>query len=72
VDLAILAPINPFSLDIFKPLRKKEQTKISKILDPRLICFIDVRTRGKAIEKLIESLDLEGRIPDKDLFQKQR
>lgn len=67
--MAILARISPFSLDIFKPLRKKEHAKISHSLDSRLICFLDAATRDEAIDALINLLDRSGKLPDRAVFR---
>jgi PTS system nitrogen regulatory IIA component len=67
--LAILARINPFS-DFFKPLRKKAVMKIADYFDTRLICFLEEETRDEAIDALLELLDDEGKLPDKQAFRK--
>ncbi len=53
VSLAILARINPFRLDLFRPLRKKEHMRIFQSLDSRLVSFLDADTRDEAIDALI-------------------
>lgn len=60
--MAILARINPFY--------KKEIMRISDYLDSRLIAFLDVVSRDDAIHELIDLLDEEGRLPDKEAFRK--
>jgi nitrogen PTS system EIIA component len=67
--LATLARISPFSLDLFKPLRKKEHMRVFESLDSRLISFLEVDTRDEAIDALIELLSNAGKLPDKALFQ---
>ena len=38
--------------------------KISKYLDPKLIAFLNVKTRDEAIQEMIEKLAASGRIAD--------
>ncbi len=44
--------------------------RISDYLDSRLITFLDVDTRDEAIEALIDLLDEEGHLPNKEAFRK--
>ncbi len=44
--------------------------RISDYLDSRLITFLDVDTRDEAIFSLIDLLDEEGHLPDKEAFRK--
>lgn len=44
--------------------------RISDYLDSRLIAFLEVDTRDQAIDALIELLDSEERLPDKEAFRK--
>lgn len=63
--MAILARINPFH----RPF-KKEFMRISDTLDSRLISFLDVDTRDQAIDALIDLLDREGHLPNRQAFRK--
>lgn len=63
--MAILARINPFH----NPMKKKEYMRISDYLDSRLIAFLDVDTRDEAILSMVDLLDEEGHLPDKELFR---
>jgi len=64
--LAILARINPY----LRPFKKKGYMRISDYLDSRLITFLDVDTRDAAINALIDLLDVEEHLPDKEAFRK--
>jgi PTS system nitrogen regulatory IIA component len=44
--------------------------RIFDYLDSRLIAFLDVETRDKAIEKLVSLLDEEGVLPNTDVFRR--
>ncbi len=44
--------------------------RISDYLDSRLIAFLEVDTRDQAIDALIDLLDSEERLPDKEAFRK--
>lgn len=44
--------------------------RISDYLDSRLITFLDVDTRDEAILALIDLLDEEGHLPNKEAFRK--
>ena len=65
-SLAILARINPFH----GTHKKKEFMRISDYLDSHLIAFLDVDTRDEAIYALIDLLEEEGRLPNKEVFRK--
>lgn len=67
--MAILGRISPFRLDLFRPLRKKESTRIFRTLDPGLVSFLDADTRDEAIDALIDLLESAGKLPDKTLFR---
>lgn len=47
---------------------RKDLKRISDYLDSRLIAFLDIDTRDEAIYALIELLDEEGRLPNKEVF----
>jgi PTS system nitrogen regulatory IIA component len=51
-------------------MKKKETMRISDYLDSRLIAFLDVDTRDEAILSLIEILDEEGHLVNKETFRK--
>ncbi|HSX26632.1 MAG TPA: PTS sugar transporter subunit IIA [Chlamydiales bacterium] len=44
--------------------------RISDYLDSRLIIFLDADTQSDAIDALIERLDEEGKLPDKEAFRR--
>jgi PTS system nitrogen regulatory IIA component len=44
--------------------------KIADYFDTRLICFLEEETRDEAIDALLELLDDEGKLPDKQAFRK--
>ncbi len=44
--------------------------RISDYLDSRLITFLEVDTRDQAIDALIDLLDSEEKLPDKEAFRK--
>lgn len=44
--------------------------RISDYLDSRLIVFLDADTQGEAIDALIDRLDEEGKLPDKETFRR--
>lgn len=44
--------------------------RISDYLDSRLIAFLEVDTRDQAIDALIDLLDSEEKLPDKEAFRK--
>ena len=44
--------------------------RISDYLDSRLIAFLDVISRDEAICSLIDILDQEGHLPDREVFRK--
>lgn len=67
--MAILGRTSTFRLDLFRPLRKKEGTRISRTLDPALVAFLDADTRDEAIDALVELLAKAGKLPDKILFR---
>ncbi len=50
-------------------MKKKEYMRISDYLDSRLIAFLDVDTRDEAILSMVDLLDEEGHLPDKELFR---
>lgn len=52
---------NPF-------LKRKEIMKIADYLDARLVAFLDVDTRDKAIKALIEMADRAGKLPHQETF----
>jgi PTS system nitrogen regulatory IIA component len=41
---------------------------ISDYLDPALVCFLDVQSREEALEALIDHLDSQGKLVDKEAF----
>jgi PTS system nitrogen regulatory IIA component len=66
VGLAILAKINPF----YRPFKQKEPMRISDYLDSHLITFLDAQTRDEAIGSLLNLLEDEGYLFEKELFRK--
>jgi PTS system nitrogen regulatory IIA component len=42
--------------------------KISKYLDPRLVCFLEASARDEALSKLVDLLDAKGKLADKQFF----
>ncbi len=44
--------------------------RIFDYLDSRLILFLDVETRDEAIDAIIDRLESEGKLPDKEAFRK--
>lgn len=44
--------------------------KVSKYLDPQLICFLDADTQEKAIKILVEKMASSGKLHDKEAFFK--
>lgn len=44
--------------------------RIADYLDSRLITFLDVETRDEAIDSLLDLLNEEGYLPDKEVFRK--
>lgn len=67
--MAILARISPFRLDLFRPLRKKENMGIFQSLDSRLVTFLDADTRDEAIDAMVDLLANAGKLPDKIVFK---
>jgi PTS system nitrogen regulatory IIA component len=65
--LAILAKISP--LFGFGLRQKKEDMRISDYLDSRQILFLDVDQRDQAIDALVDLLDDQGKLPDKQAFR---
>lgn len=63
--MAILVRINSLAQ---KSLRGG--VKISDYLDASLIEFLGVSTRNEAIQLLIDRLDQEGKLPDREVFRK--
>lgn len=44
--------------------------RISDYLDSRLITFLEAETRDRAIDELVDLLDMEGHLPRKEAFRK--
>lgn len=44
--------------------------RISDYLDSRLILFLDATSRDEAIDSLIDLLDSEGKLPNRDAFRR--
>lgn len=72
VVLVILARINyqiTSSLgDLKRFFKKDESMGMSKYLDPRLIVFLEETSRDGVIEKLVNTLDANGKLLDKNKF----
>jgi nitrogen PTS system EIIA component len=70
--LAILARINyqiAGSLsDLKRRFMKGEEVTISKYLDTRLVTFLEVMSQEEALRKMIDLLDAEGKLIDKENF----
>lgn len=43
---------------------------ISKYMDPKLVCFIDVETRQEALQEMVDMLYYADKLKDKDQFLK--
>ncbi len=67
--MAILARISPFA-DFFRTFKKRETMRISDYLDSRIILFLDATSRDEAIDSLIDLLDSEGKLPDREAFRR--
>lgn len=67
--MAIRARTNPFAA-FFRPLKKREKMNITDYLDEKLITFLNVDTREKALEQLIDLLDSQGKLPNKQAFHR--
>lgn len=65
VGLAILEHIN-----LRKLFTKGEDVTISNYLDPRLISFLDAKTRDEALSQLVDLLDQAEELKDRELFLK--
>jgi PTS system nitrogen regulatory IIA component len=63
-SLAILARINPF----YRTVKKKESMRISDYLDSRLIAFLNADSRDEAIYSLVDLLNEEGYLSNKETF----
>lgn len=48
----------------------RRMVTISKYLDPRLVCLLDVSSRDEAISTLVEVADANDKLIDKDAFYK--
>jgi len=67
VGLVILARINQIA-DFKKLFKKGELVTISNYLDERAILFLNVENRTLALEKLIDALDKEGKLKNRQEF----
>jgi len=63
-----LVRINPFA-ELFRPLKKRGLMRIADYLDSRFISFLKEETRDEAIDALIDLLDKEEQLEDKEAFR---
>ena len=66
--MAILARINYQISDLRKFFKKGENVTISNYLDERLVAFLDLNNRDAALQALVDLLDAEGKLLDKNVF----
>ena len=55
--------------DFRKRFTREEEVTISKYLDEKLVVFLDAESQSEACNALIDQLDAEGRLQDKETFK---
>lgn len=69
VEKVVLAILGRTSKFLAKPRARGEKALIAEYLDPKLIVFFDVKKREEALDQLIERLNTEGKLFDKEAFK---
>jgi PTS system nitrogen regulatory IIA component len=66
--LAILEQFNQQLTSFLQVFKKRNQIRVSHYLHPESILFLHATSRNEAILSLVNALEKQGKIPDKELF----